>query len=372
MRTRSFTYITYQTFPAGTANSLQTISTVNYFIKNGVEVKLYFPLREKSSSDNKNELKKFYSVDEEINFIGLKHKLPFGKIKFLEPIWFHLSHFLWSKKNVANIIKLSEPNEVFFTRSDWVLYFLAKQDKNVIFECHNTSKIRDWVLKKVSSNQKVKIIFLNSNLEKYYKNLNLNSKVLHSGVDSILFSKFKNIKKKKNQVVYVGNLLRFGKKRNLEFIIEAFSSYDDLKNYKLQIIGGPKKEALRLEKIVSQKKLKNINITGRLNREETAEKIMESSIGILVNTSESVHSREFTSPLKYFEYLFANLNIVAVDFPAHRILPYSNKIEFFEEGNYREFITSLVKSSSKESQSNFKGISIDERIKEIIKFVESN
>ena len=34
------------------------------------------------SSDNKNELKKFYSVDEEIKFIGLKHELPFGKIKF--------------------------------------------------------------------------------------------------------------------------------------------------------------------------------------------------------------------------------------------------------------------------------------------------
>ena len=84
MRTKSLTYITYQTFPAGTANSLQTISTVNYFIKNGIEVKLYFPLREKSSSDNKNELKKFYSVDEEIKFIGLKHKLPFGKIKFAE------------------------------------------------------------------------------------------------------------------------------------------------------------------------------------------------------------------------------------------------------------------------------------------------
>ena len=123
---------------------------------------------------------------------------------------------------------------------------------------------------------------------------------------------------------------------------------------------------------MSQKKLKNIYITGRLNREETAEKIMESSIGILVNTSESVHSREFTSPLKYFEYLFANLNIVAVDFPAHRILPYSNNIEFFEEGNNREFITSLVKSSSKKSKSNYKGISMDERIKEIIKFVENN
>ena len=43
-------YITYQTFPADTANSLQTISNLKYFVKNNYEVNLYFPLREKNSS----------------------------------------------------------------------------------------------------------------------------------------------------------------------------------------------------------------------------------------------------------------------------------------------------------------------------------
>ena len=40
-------YITYQTFPADTANSLQTISNLKYFVKNSYDVYLYFPLREK-------------------------------------------------------------------------------------------------------------------------------------------------------------------------------------------------------------------------------------------------------------------------------------------------------------------------------------
>ena len=371
MKRKSLTYITYQTFPADTANSIQTISNIKYLIKNGLEVKLYFPLREETSNDNIEELKKFYSIDEEFEAVGLKHNLPFGKIKFLNSIWFHISHFLWSRKNVKKIIKLNSSDEIFFTRSDWVLYFLSRQEKNVIFECHQISKVRNLILKKVSKNKKVKVIFLNKNLQEYYKNLNLKNIVLQNGVDSILFSRFINMKKNDNQVIYVGNLLRFGKKRGLDFIIEAFSSFDELKNFNLQIIGGPEKEAERLRELTKENDFRNITITGRLGKEETAKKIMESSIGVLINSGENLHSKEFTSPLKYFEYLFAKLNIVAVDFPAHRILPYSEKISFFRHGDHKEFINCVIESNSKDNIENFKGISIDDRIKKLLKFIEN-
>ena len=145
-----------------------------------------------------------------------------------------------------------------------------------------------------------------------------------------------------------------------------------MKKYNLQIIGGPNKEASRLQKIVKENKFENITVTGRLNREETAEKIMESSIGILINTGETAHSRDFTSPLKYFEYLFAKLNIVAVDFPAHRILPYAGNISFFKKDDFRGFINCIMKPDSTNNLENFKGISLDDRVKEIIKFVENN
>ena len=39
-------YVTYQTFPAKTANSLQTITNIKYLIRNGIKVKLYFPMRD--------------------------------------------------------------------------------------------------------------------------------------------------------------------------------------------------------------------------------------------------------------------------------------------------------------------------------------
>ena len=56
---KKLNYVTYQTFPAQTANSLQTISNVRYLVKNGVRVKLYFPLREEQSTSDIKSLQNF-------------------------------------------------------------------------------------------------------------------------------------------------------------------------------------------------------------------------------------------------------------------------------------------------------------------------
>ncbi len=372
MKHKLLTYITYQTFPAETANSLQTISLLKYFAKNDFEVSLYFPLREKTSSDNIDKITEYYSLDKEFRIFGLEHNLPFGKVKFFESAWFHISHFLWSRKNVKNILKTIENESVYFTRSDWVLYFLAKKNKYVVFECHQVSKIRSFVLRKIANKKNVKVIFLSQKLQKYYEYINLKSIVLHSAVDSELFLETGNIKKNEKKVVFVGNLLRFGKTRGVEFLIKAFSQYKNLKDYSLEIIGGPKNEAERLKNLIIKEKIKNISITGRLDRKSTIKKIKESSIGILINSDESSHSTEFTSPLKYFEYIFAELDVVAVDFPSHRELPNSEFIKYFKLGDFEDFVNCIVSTRSEKNDYDLTKVSFDYRVKEIINFIQQS
>ena len=83
---KSLKYVTYQTFPAKTANSLQTISNIKYLVKNNIDVELYFPLREKQSSDNLEQLQSEYSFKEEIKVFGIRHNYLHGKVKFLKSI----------------------------------------------------------------------------------------------------------------------------------------------------------------------------------------------------------------------------------------------------------------------------------------------
>ena len=69
-------YLTYQTFPASTANSIQTIDNLKYLSQAGYKVKVLFPLRSKSSNDDIQILKEHYEFNEEtfIKISGVRNE----------------------------------------------------------------------------------------------------------------------------------------------------------------------------------------------------------------------------------------------------------------------------------------------------------
>ncbi len=361
-------YITYQSFPADTANSLQTISNIKYFVRNGYEVNLYFPLRDKNSSSNLSDLQSHYSFKENVNIFGIRHPYPFGKIKRFNKLFFHLSHFLWSRKFCKQTLFTNSGNEMFFTRSDWILYFLSKKNINIVFECHQYSKIRNYVLKKLSNKNNVKIIFLNKFIKNAFKFELNNFLLLPSAVDLDRFETKIETNKKPNDIVFIGTLLRFGNNRGFEFLFDSFKNLTFLNNFNLKIIGGPNSEAEKLKSFVHESKQLNIEIMGRLNREEVIEQISISSIGLLINPPDK-HSKYFTSPLKYFEYIAGGLKVVAVDYPAHRDLPFQENIYYFRE-NDEDSLLSAIKNATEKEFIRIKrdSISLDQRIKKIIDF----
>ena len=366
---RNLTYITYQTFPANTANSLQTISNIAEIVKQGVKVKLIFPDRDNFSSDSLAQIQSFYGIEQDFEIVKLKHNLPFGKVKFFNKLTYHLSHFLWSKKTVKNLIKNSK-NDYFFTRSDWIFYFLSKQNKHVIFECHQPSKLRNIILKFCLSKKRSKIIFLNNSLFKNYQRhikFDSNYIILNNGYRNELFKD--KVKKKNNQIIFVGELLRFGTTRNIEFIISCFED-QRLDKYKLKIVGGPEKYIEELKKNRNNKFPKNIEFLGRLSHLNTIKMLQESEIGLLINSSKNSHSVKFTSPLKYFEYLAADLKIIAVDFESHRELPFASNILFFKENSKESFIRSVLNSVNLYPihKVDYEDFSIENRVKSMLNF----
>ena len=364
--------LTYQTFPAETANSLQTVSNIKYLVKNKVEVELMFPLRSKKSNADINVIKKYYSIDEKFISTGIKHYLPFGKIDLFNSFLFNMSHFLWAWY-VVNFKITPSPDVSYITRSDWILYFLAKKGKEVLFECHKTSRIRNFIIKKVRDFKNVKIVLINHNLQDFYGLHKKNSTVLHNAVDEEVFQ-MNNHKTKKgsNEIIFAGNLSRFNEQRGINFLIDAFNESNYLKTYKLIIIGGPENEANKLRKYVHNLDLDgSVEILGRVDRTNIGKIYERAKIGILINTSSDSSSYRYTSPLKYFEYVYSGLNTIAVDFPSHRVLPGSKDIIFFEENNFDSF-ESAVKNATSLISDNSKlinEITLDTRAKNIIKLI---
>jgi glycosyltransferase involved in cell wall biosynthesis len=367
----NLSYVTYQTFPADTANSIQTMANIKYLIKEGTNVSLYFPLRDKTSTADSRKLKDFYSIKEDFKIIGIKHNLPFGKINIFNRVLFLYSHLVWAYSITKKLNKEIPRSEYFLTRSDLVFFLLSRKNRKVTFECHQYTRIRKFLISKSLKNDTSKIIFLNRNLkedyEKKYK-LKNNYTILHNGVDLEYYPLVN--KEKSYEIVFIGKLKRFGESRNIDFLLKGLTYLDP--KYTLKIVGANESEMMDLKEQTKNLGLESrVTILGRVGYSDVARQLSSSSIGILINSSINKHSTSYTSPLKYFEYLAARLKVTAVDFPSHRDLPFSDNITFFQDGNIESLVAAINKIDYYDNLDKdiFPYISLETRAKKIIDFL---
>ncbi len=367
------TYITYQTFPSQKANTIQTIENLKYLGKI-FDVELIFPDRDKKSSGKLRDIQEFYSFNEEFKISIKRHNFPFGKVHFLEKYLYIFSHFLWARSLCKEIYEEIK-NDYIFTRSDWIFFFLSRKNLNITFECHQITKIRPWIIRKSIHNSNSKVICLN---KKIMEDLKIDSKykdkviVLHNGVDAKNYVKSDD--SNRNELIFIGNLKRFNENRNLKFVINCFKNKKIKSNFTMKIIGGPIEELVLLRKFIKDQNLQDkVELLEWIPREKVLNEIEKSGIGLLINSSKDKHSVLYTSPLKYFEYLYAGLNIIAVNFHAHKTLPYSENIEFFDENNEESFINALnnfPSQSNNLTKEELRGITLEFRAKEIFNFIK--
>ena len=364
LKNNKLIYITYQVFPSSKANSLQTIRMLENFKKQRLEVSLFFPNRGKFSKEKKI-IEDFYNIEQTFEIESLKHYLPFNALPFFNKFNFLISSFIWSLYAFWKLSPKIASSDLLMTRTHWVLLFFSHKTNLIVYECHKYSKIENLIFKFIKNKSKIILIFTNELLKKQYKlsdNLNSNSLILESSFDEKYFSK-KYPNKIINRVVFAGNLLRFNKSRNLDFLLNAFDS-PELSEYELFIIGGPDQEYKKF----SDFKSKNIFFLGPLSNKNTINEMRKAEIGILINSPDN-HSKFFTSPIKYFEYLRSDLKIVAIDFPSHRNLPFLENIYFYNNSDKFSFINAIKTASSNEFKiiKDLNSFSYESRVKKILK-----
>ena len=368
---KSLHYLTFQNFPMFSANTIVSMKTISYFKKSGLDVSLIFPGRDRVKSD-KNQILDFYNIKEEINVVRTSYFLPFGKINFLNKFSFIFSHFMWSLSVYIKYL-LSEKNLsdiLFYTRSNWIFYFFSRKNLTIIYECHKYSKSSDIIFKLLKNRKNSGYIFQNSLLLNSFELSDTqieNMIICPSAYDE---EDFKDLNSSKNErdIIFIGRFSRFNEDRNLKFLIDAFGN-QELRDYKLKIVGGPIKFANKLREEVNKSNIPNVEILDYTPQDKLMKLLSSHSVGILINSSNDIHSKLHTSPVKYFEYIRSGLRVLAIDFKAHRALPYSDLIYFFKEGDSLEFIQRLKEASNNKDviYKNIEQYSYHERIKQINK-----
>ena len=146
------------------------------------------------------------------------------------------------------------------------------------------------------------------------------------------------------------------------------SNLPDINNCRIAIIGLGY-VGLPLALALAKKKL-CLFTKKRLKRELAIDQIQKSYIGLLINTDSNLHSVKYTSPLKYFEYMYSGLQVIASNFLAHSELPFAKNIHFFEDDNEESFINSIkIASKSVEGPKGLESITLEKRAREIVNFI---
>ena len=358
----SITYITYQTFPAFTANSIQTITHIKYFARLGLNVTLVFPLRNKESDSNLQKLKSFYQISDNFNSEGTKHFLPFKKIKIFEKYSYILSHFLWAFFVTRKYKNKHMKN--YFTRSEWVFYFMSRKNHKIIFECHQISKLKKILIKKSLDKDNSKLILLTESMKNEIGQVD-SSKVmiLSSSYDEEIFSYKKDIEKEE-KIIYTGSFYRFGESRGIQNLNDSFKRLSKEGVDTILVSNDA-------EKIYENTNFSHDGFTlfSNLNRREISEILERCKVGLLIN-NESHHAEKYTSPLKYFEYISMGLNVVATKNEAHTKLPYQDKIYYFDKNNNVSFLNAVRAALKAETSipDDLKMYSMGSRVNHILNF----
>ena len=338
-------YATYQYFPDSRTNTFQSISTIKEYLNLGYEVDLVYPDR-KNLKQNEN-INDFYNIDKEFNKIKIGHlsKNTYSKENLYNKLIYLANHFFYAYKLKNIVLKLTKDDTCIFTRSPFIVYFLRTLNKPIIYEIHQLTKISKFLIKIfMKGSRNILLIAVSPGISKTLNRLEINSdyvEYLETGYDEELFSKIektnKGIHKLENRVQFIfgGSSKIQGTEKGIKRLIQCFDEVcneNKLDNIYFDIYCSNDLEKLDLDKFLNTNNFSSqIIVHNRITNYDFIKKLLQSHIGFipLPNTD---HVNNFSSSMKFFEYIRANLFIIGSDVEANKRFDYE-KLKLYKENN---------------------------------------
>ena len=117
----------------------------------------------------------------------------------------------------------------------------------------------------------------------------------------------------KNIICYTGHLFQW---KGVYTLAESVQYLPE--DCVIYVIGGMDADIIALQGFIAEHHLKNIVLIGYIPYHDVAMYLAAADILVLPNSAKAKIAREYTSPLKLFEYMGAQRPIVASDLPSLR------------------------------------------------------
>jgi len=335
---------------SGKANVIQTISMANSIAQLGIEVRIIGSISNKYK--HPNVIKSILGDDTSILVELTEKKVYFRKAQTI-------SRFLGTAKTLARSrIKVSDPNQIFVTRSALLAIYLLLKRGRVVLECHNTAFINSFtlnelltrIIRRLNTQKRLILVVISQQLQQYFVDkqfINSNILVQHDAVDTEFFTQENSVIDNIPEeflvdpnsydliATYSGSVYL---DRNIELLIRTAHR---VKSILFCVVGGPNESIERLRKEIEIPQ--NIIFTGQKPYMDVPRYIFNSDI-LLGIWSPLVRTINYCSPLKIFEYLTTNKLIICEDYPSIReVLIDNQNCILFEPGNENELVSILKK-----------------------------
>jgi len=312
-----FQYYSCQDKSAATKNVLNTSEALNKLFNVSIMGTLSHP---KSIFD-------LYGVNDEIDFYkcsvgidgGILHQMP-------DRLIFVLSSYL-------NIFR--QDIDVLYSRDILFMIFLSfpfvSRDYKVVYESHDRFSRRLFMPEKLEKRglmEADRIMAVSEGLRRDFEKMGVpesHISVQRNCID-VEDYRFSPIEKEgKTVLTYVGS---FSERKDVETLIDSYKilSKQKKKNFKLNLVG---KKVKWVENAVNG--LENVNYTGYRGSEKLGDYFEQSNIFIMTS-KDNEHQRNYTSPMKLFEYMASGRPVISADLPTMRAIGGKN-IYYYQPDN---------------------------------------
>jgi glycosyltransferase involved in cell wall biosynthesis len=379
-------YIANIRIPTEMAHGLQIMKMCEAFVKQGAELELIVPMRFGISEIAKKDPFEYYKVDRifKIKKIFCFDLTPLNK--YLGPISFLIQALSFAF--FASIYVLFQftrrrggQADVIYSRDRFSLMPLVLFRKNIVIEIHQMHRsLFKFILHKVK-----KIIVITNSLKSALikKGINENKIIVASdGIDLKDFDisetkeecrKKLGLPQNKKLILYAGHLYKWKGVETLA-LASKFLNEDIL----IVIVGGIKWYLSDFKKFIKKNNLKNVLVLGHKDYSQIPFYLKSADCVVLTGTNNSETSKQYTSPMKMFEYIASKNPIVASDLPSFKevlndensILVGSDNPEAMAIGiNKAINDLALSKQISEQAYKDVQQYTWDNRAKKILEFI---
>jgi glycosyltransferase involved in cell wall biosynthesis len=311
-------YIANARMPTEKAHGLQIMHMCRAFTQQGHEVILVVPSR-------KNWIEKsiweFYGVPPtfKVAYVPIVDFIVWDRWLGNFALWLETISFGLRARRVVEEL---EP-DVAYSREPFASAWVPKWIPQ-IFEAHTFPNRMLWLYRFIWKKYD-RVVTVTDGLKRMFAEQGIPESKLRTAADAVDYEFFQVAESKRGLrdalklpqdkflAVYAGHLYPY---KGIPDLIDACR--DLTLSIKVVIVGGRPTDLERTKKLISERGLSNVIVTGHVAHHEVPKYLAAADMAVMPYTRESHHVEYYSSPLKLFEYLAAGRAILSTDLPSVR------------------------------------------------------